>query len=84
MLRQTISKIFPQNVVDNKLYLVDTTEPVLKRKYIALQIKVNHFTVIQFVLNSLGCKLLIGCCLRYMYLSVSWINYSNQDVLQAG
>jgi len=46
MLRQTISKIFPQNVVDNKLYLVDTTEPVLKRKYIALQIKVNHFTVI--------------------------------------
>jgi len=31
------------NVVDNKLYLVDVTEPVLKRKYIALQIKLRNF-----------------------------------------
>lgn len=31
------------NVVDNKLYLVDVTEPVLKRKYIALQKKLRNF-----------------------------------------
>ena len=29
-----------QNLVENKLFLVDVTEPVLKRKYIALQKKV--------------------------------------------
>lgn len=32
-----------QNVTDNRLFLVDATEPVLKRKYIALQIKVQSF-----------------------------------------
>ncbi|KAK2568449.1 hypothetical protein P5673_007490 [Acropora cervicornis] len=31
------------NVVDNKLYLGDVTEPVLKRKYIALQIKLRNY-----------------------------------------
>lgn len=30
-----------QNLVENKLFLVDVTEPVLKRKYIALQKKVS-------------------------------------------
>lgn len=36
------------NVVDNRLYLVDVTEPVLKRKYIALQKKLrNYDTVIK-------------------------------------
>ena len=29
-----------QNLKENKLFLVDVTEPVLKRKYIALQKKV--------------------------------------------
>lgn len=31
------------NVVDNKLYLGDVTEPVLRRKYIALQIKLRNY-----------------------------------------
>ncbi|KAL9978747.1 hypothetical protein ACROYT_G016302 [Oculina patagonica] len=31
------------SVVDNKLYLVDATEPVLKRKYIALEKKLRNF-----------------------------------------
>ena len=35
-----IISFFSQNLGDNKLFLVDVTEPVLKRKYIALQKKV--------------------------------------------
>ncbi|CAH3045244.1 unnamed protein product [Porites lobata] len=31
------------NLVENKLFLVDVTEPVLKRKYIALQKKLRNF-----------------------------------------
>lgn len=31
------------NVTDNRLYLVDATEPVLKRKYIALQKKLRNY-----------------------------------------
>nr|XP_058949181.1 uncharacterized protein LOC131776985 [Pocillopora verrucosa] len=31
------------NVTDNRLFLVDATEPVLKRKYIALQIKLRNY-----------------------------------------
>ncbi|CAH3045253.1 unnamed protein product [Porites lobata] len=36
-------KSFTQNLGENKLFLVDATEPVLKRKYIALQKKLRDF-----------------------------------------
>ena len=40
MLFSRILVLILQNLGENKLFLVDTTEPVLKRKYIALQKKV--------------------------------------------
>lgn len=40
MLFSWILILILQNLVEKKLFLVDVTEPVLKRKYIALQKKV--------------------------------------------
>ena len=40
MLFSRILVLILQNLGENKLFLVDATEPVLKRKYIALQKKV--------------------------------------------
>lgn len=40
MLFSCILILILQNLVEKKLFLVDVTEPVLKRKYIALQKKV--------------------------------------------